>query len=173
MSSILIAYFSRPGENYLGGRIVDLPVGNTEQAARTLADLTGGLLYRIRPLKDYPAGYTACTRAAQAELRAGARPPLAGDPAGLAGFDTLLLAYPNWWGTMPMPVWTFLEQCHTAGKTILPLCTNEGSGMGSSEADLRRLCPGARVLPGLPLPGGAAAGCAPQLRRWLEQNGVL
>lgn len=80
---------------------------------------------------------------------------LAAAPPDTAGLDVLILCYPCWCGTMPMPVWTFLESCELAGKRILPMCTNEGSGMGRSEADIRRLCPEATVEKGLSVKGSA------------------
>ncbi len=85
----------------------------------------------------------------------------------------MVLAYPNYWGTMPMAVFTFLEAFDFAGKTILPICTNEGSGMGGSERDLKRVCPGAVVKPGLPITGSRAAESEGALRRYFAQNGLL
>lgn len=172
MGRILIAYFSRRGANYAGGRIVDLPVGNTEVAAGLLRKLTGGDLFPIEPAEPYPADYTETTEAAQRELRADARPPLAVAPPDLSGCDILFLGYPNWWGTLPMPVWTFLEACDLTGKTVLPFCTHEGSGLGDSERDLKRLCPGATVLKGLPIRGSAVREAEQDLAAWLRRSGV-
>ena len=89
------------------------------------------------------------------------------------GYDTIILGYPNYWGTMPMAVATFLERYDFSGKTILPLCTNEGSGMGASERDVRRYAPGAEVKTGLSILGSAAAESKEQVRRWLSANGLL
>ena len=94
-------------------------------------------------------------------------------PEDLDGYDTVVLAYPNYWGTMPMAVVTFLEHFDFIGKTILPLCTNEGSGMGASERDIRKYAPGAAVQKGLSIIGSDAANSAPTLRRWLSANGLL
>ncbi len=85
----------------------------------------------------------------------------------------MVLAYPNYWGTMPMAVVTFLEQFDFSGKVILPLCTNEGSSMGSSEADIRKYAPGAEVRKGLSVRGSQAASAGDSVRRWLKDNGVL
>ena len=169
---ILIAFFSRPGNNYVAGRIVDLPVGNTEVAAGLVRELTGGELFRIDPVKKYDADYRVCTEEAQRDQRADARPELTAYPGPLEDCGTVILCYPNYWGTMPMPVFTFLERTAPAGKRILPLCTNEGSGLGRSEADIRRLCPAADVRPGLSVRGGGAAGARDAIRRWLGQNGL-
>ena len=88
-------------------------------------------------------------------------------------YDTVLLGYPNWCGTMPMAVWTFLNAYSFAGKTILPFCTNEGSGLGRSLTDLALLCPDARVGAGLSIRGGGVAGARPELERWLKDSGLL
>lgn len=152
-TSLLIAFFSHPGQNYVNGDIVDLPVGNTEVAAQKLAHIIGARLLRIEQRKTYPPDYHALTEVAKKELKAGARPALKTALPDMAAVRCLFLGYPNWWGTMPMPVWTFLETLPTAGKKIAPFCTNEGSRMGRSEKDLRKLCPEAEVLPGLAITG--------------------
>jgi flavodoxin len=165
----LIAYFSRKGNNYLDGRIVSLPVGNTEVAARMIQSLAGGDLFPIEPAKAYPADYTRATEVAQEELSRNARPALAHQLDSVAGYDLILLGYPNWWGTMPMPVWTFLEAHDFSGKTILPFCTHEGSGLGHSEQDIRKLCPGAHIHPGLAIRGGSVGKAEKTLAAWLKQ----
>ena len=84
-----------------------------------------------------------------------------------------MLAYPCYWGTFPMAVASFLERSDFSGKTILPLCTNEGSGMGGSERDIRKLAPGAEVKKGLSIIGGSAADSGESVQRWLAANGML
>ena len=155
MKKILIAYYSRRGENYVGGTIVDIPVGNTEVMAQKIAELTGGDLFRIDTVEAYPADYTECTHVARKELKMNARPELTGKVDDMARYDTVFLGYPNWWGTMPMGVHTFLESYDFTGKTIVPFCTHEGSGMGHSVADIRKLCPGATVLDGRAIRGSS------------------
>jgi len=118
----LIAYFSRKGNNYRDGSIVDLPIGNTEVAAKMIQALTGGAMFHIDTVKTYPSDYTKATEIAQQELSQNARPVLAGQVDSLDSYDVVFLGYPNWWGTMPMAVWTFLEAHDFAGKTILPFC---------------------------------------------------
>lgn len=165
-TGILIAYFSHPGKNYAAVKIVDLPVGNTEVAAKKLAPITGGRLLRIEQAETYPHDYHELTGIAKKELNSGARPPLKSEIPDMAGVRYLLLGYPNWWGTLPMPVWTFQERAGTSGKKIAPFCTNEGSGMGRSEKDLRALCPRAEILSGLPLTGHKVAESDGALRAW-------
>lgn len=166
-ASLLIAYFSRPGQNYVNGGIVDLSVGNTEVAARKLAALTGAPPLRIEQAESYPPDCHELTEVARRELKSAARPALKTALPDAADLDVLLLGYPNRWGTMPIPVWTFLEALDLSGKKkIAPFRANEGSGMGRSEKDLRALCPGAEILPGLALTGHKAADADGPLRAW-------
>lgn len=171
-SKTLIAYFSRPGNNYVNGSIVNLPVGNTEIAAKKLQSLTGGMLFKIVPVKKYSEDYHNCTKEALKELRANARPELSEYLDNIDGYDTILLGFPNWWGTLPMPVWTFLERYDFSDKTILPLCTNEGSGMGKSEADIKRLCPGADIKCGLAIRGSNVSHADRELKDWIREAGL-
>jgi flavodoxin len=83
-------------------------------------------------------------------------------------YDVIYMGYPNWWGTMPMAVFTFLESYDFSGKTIIPYCTHEGSGMGRSERDIKKLCPNARVLPGLAIRGGTVDRADKDLSNWLK-----
>lgn len=152
---ILIAFYSRRGENYLNGSIVSLPVGNTETVAHKIERLTGGDMFRIDTLEAYPEDYTECTRVARLELDGNSRPALSAEVSGMEQYDVVFLGYPNWWGTMPMAVHAFLESYSFDGKTIIPFCTHEGSGMGHSVADIRALCPGATVLDGVAIRGGS------------------
>lgn len=167
-NKILIAYFSREGNNYVSGNIVDLPIGNTEIAAKFCAEITGGELIKIDPEKKYSDDYGTCTEEAQSELHAGARPALTSYKGSLDGYDTVILGYPNWWGTMPMPVWTFLERYDFTGKAIFPFCTHEGSGMGRSEADIQKLCPGSSVKKGLAIRGSSVKNVKKEIASWLE-----
>jgi len=171
-SKILMAYFSRAGNNYVGSRIVDLKTGNTEVAAKIIGELTGAALFKIDTVKSYPVDYTETTKVAQAELRAKSRPALSHQLSSLEGIETLILGYPNWWGTMPMAVFTFLESFDFGGKVIVPLCTHEGSGLGSSENDIRAACLGAKVLKGLALVGSDVGSSKSAIQSWLKASGI-
>ena len=164
----LIAYFSRADENYFSGQLKTIPVGNTEVVARTIQSLTGADLFKIEMKAPYAADYNTCIAQAQKAQRAGARPELTAWPETLDGYDAIYLGYPNYWGTMPMAVFTFLEHYDFTGKTIHPFCTHEGSGMGRSEADIRRTCPGAVVTPGLAVHGSNAGKAEGDVRKWLD-----
>lgn len=169
----LIAYYSRAGNNYVGGSIVNLPVGNTEVAANMIQKLTGGDLFKINTVKTYPTDYTETTEVAQRELRQNVRPELTGRIDNMADYRMIFLGYPNWWGTMPMAVYTFLEAYDFSGKTILPFCTHEGSGMGHSESDIKKLCPKSTVLKGLSLKGGSVQRSESEIAAWLKKSGVI
>jgi len=116
----LIAFYSRAGENYFGGAHHRISVGNTEKAAGMLADLTGGELYKIEQAQPYSDDYNTCTAEAKAHLRNNARPEVLNLPDDLDAYDEIYLGYPNYWGTMPMAVYTFLEHYDLTGKTIPP-----------------------------------------------------
>ena len=169
----LIAYYSRRGENYVDGAIANLAVGNTEVAAAMIQKLTGGDAFRIDTAKAYPGDYAETTEAAKEELRRNARPALKSHLADIGQYDAVVLGYPNWWGTMPMAVFTFLEEHDWKGKTVLPFCTHEGSGLARSVTDIKQACPGATVSAGLAIRGGRVRGAAAEIEAWLKSSGLL
>ncbi len=173
MAKTLIAFFSRADENYFGGAMRYVKVGNTEIVAGIIKDLTPADSFKIEMKNPYSPVYMTCIEEAKKDLRAKARPELVSMPESIDEYDTVILAYPNYWGTMPMAVYTFLESFDFSGKTILPLCTNEGSGMGSSEREIKKTCPSADVKKGLPITGSAAAGSKSSVERWLKANGLI
>ena len=118
--------------NYVSGKIVDLPVGNTERAAQMLRLFTGGDLFHIRTASVYPNDYQEVVKIAKKEKADNARPVLERDIDSIDDYDVIFLGYPNWCGTMPMALWTFLESHDFTDKTIYPFCTHEGSGVGHS-----------------------------------------
>ena len=173
MAKTLIAFFSRADENYFGGAMRYVKVGNTEIVAGIIKDLIPADTFKIEMKNPYSPVYMTCIEEAKKDLRAKARPELVSMPESIDEYDTVILAYPNYWGTMPMAVYTFLENFDFSGKTILPLCTNEGSGMGSSEREIKKTCPGADVKKGLPITGSAAANSKSSVERWLKANGLI
>ena len=170
MAKTLIAYFSHTGENYFGGQIRNISEGNTAVVAKFAQKATGGDLFQIQTVKEYPVNYKECTEVAAAEGRANERPALKGSLPDIAGYDTIILGYPCWWGTMPQAVFTFLESADFSGKKILPFCTHEGSGMGRSESDIKKLCPQATVAKGLAVSGSRCQSAEAGVRKWLEAN---
>lgn len=166
----IILYFSRGGENYVNGRIENLSVGNTEIAAKMLQKLTDAALFQIEPVVPYAEDYSTCIEEAKNDLQRGARPELKAYPENLDQYDTLYLGYPNYWGTMPAAVFSLLEKYDLTGKTILPFCTHEGSGMGKSEADLKKICHGAVIKKGLPIHGAHVKDAEQKIKKWLQEE---
>ena len=173
MTKTLIAFFSRADENYFGGAMRYVKVGNTEIVCNLIEEMISADTFKIEMKEPYSPVYMTCIEEAKKDLRAKARPELVSMPESIDEYDTIVLAYPNYWGTMPMAVFTFLEQYDFSDKTILPLCTNEGSGMGGSERDIGKAAPGANVKKGLSITGSSAANSGDAVRKWLAANGVL
>ena len=172
-SKSLIAYFSRKGNNYVNGSIVNLPIGNTEVIAKKIQKLTGSDFLQIKTVKSYPDDYTETTNVAQEEKRKNARPELVEKVNDMDSYDVIYIGYPNWWGTMPMAVFTFLEAYDFSGKNIAPYCTHEGSGMGSSERDIKKVCPHSKVLPGLAITGGSVDRSDKDVENWLKKLDLM
>ena len=163
----LISYYSRAGENYFGGAYRCVAQGSTEKVAKTLSELTGGTLLKIEQARPYSEDYQTCIAQAKRDLQANARPEAPNLPNSLDGYDEIYLGYPNYWGTMPMAVYTFLEKYDLSGKTIRPFCTHEGSGLSHTEQDVQAAAPGAVVKPGLAIRGSEADQAAAKLEAWI------
>ena len=182
--NILVAYFSRVGNTAWEDGVDAVTsaslnvedggfVGNAEYLARMAADATGGDIFLIQTVQTYPSDYRETTDAASVEQGNNARPELASHVENMDQYDTVVLVYPNWWGTLPMPLYTFLEEYDFSGKTILPLCTHEGSRMGSSERAIAGLCPDAVLLSGLAVRGSAASSAQAEVEEWVNASGIL
>ena len=173
MAKTLIAFYSRADENYFGGAMRYVKVGNTEIVCDIMKDMIPADSFKIEMKEPYSPVYMTCIEQAKKDLKENARPELVSMLESIDAYDTVVLAYPNYWGTMPMAVVTFLEHFDFTGKTILPLCTNEGGGMGSSERDIRKYAPGAEVKKGLSITGSEAANSKSAVERWLSAYGLM
>lgn len=166
---VLVVFFSHTGENYAVGNITK---GNTHIVAEMIAEATGGRLFEIVPEKAYPETYQECVEVAKQEKERNARPAVKGDIA-VEDYDVVFIGYPNWWGDMPMAVYTFLEKHDWSGKTLLPFCTHEGSGLSGTERKIADACKGATVGRGLALRGATAQNKRDEARKavqsWLEK----
>lgn len=149
----LVVFFSHTGENYNVGVITE---GNTAIIAKMIAAKTGADSFEIKPVKPYPQKYKECTDVAKAELNAQARPEYQGGVENLAQYDRVFIGAPVWWADWPMVVYTFLEKNDLSGKTLIPFCTHEGSGLSGFGAKLAAAVPGAKVLEGLAVTGRTA-----------------
>lgn len=170
MSDKIIVFYSRADENYVSGLIKTLKIGNTEAAAGIIAELTGADLFKIEQTKPYSQNYNECIAQAQADQRQNARPELKNYPENLQDYDVIYLGFPNYWSTMPMAVFTFLEHFDLKDKVIKPFCTHEGSGMGRSVKDIEMLCPGTRVERGLAIYGGSVLQSKKEIEKWIEEG---
>ncbi len=168
MAGTLVVYYSRKGANYMPGGIQILEKGHTAYAAEYIAGALGADLFEIDTVKPYAEDYKACCGEAVAEIKANARPEIRGFAEDISRYDTLFVCFPCWCGTAPMCVFTFLEHYDLAGKKIIPLCTNEGSGMANSEKDIARSCPGATVLPGLSVRGHQVKDSEAEIAAWAK-----
>lgn len=183
-SRVLIAYFSRVGITDFAEDVdvvssASLNVGedgkltgNCAVAANMVREATGGDMFQIVTTAKYPSEYDDTTDQAAREQDANARPELAALVKNMDDYDTIFLVYPNWWGTLPMPLFTFLSQYDFSGKTILPLCTHEGSGLGGSVDDIESLCPNATLLEGLAIRGGDVNGAQNAVKDWIDGLGM-
>lgn len=183
-SNILVAYFSRVGNTNWEDEVdavtsASLNVMNGEYFgnAQLLADMaqqtTSGDLFLIQTEEPYPSDYRQTTDKAKEEQNDNARPALVSHVDNMDKYETIVLVYPNWWGTLPQPLFTFLEEYDFSGKTILPLCTHGGSCMGSSESDISLLCPNAMLLEGLAISGSDAASAQSDVEAWINNSGIL
>ena len=172
MSKILIAYFSHAGQNYSHGGIRNLPVGNTEVVAQKLHAMLPSDLFYIDTVQKYPDDHMKKIEIAKREYEQNARPELTAWVENMDDYDTVILAFPNWWTTMPMAVFTFLESYDFAGKTICPLITHGGSGFSNSLRDIAKLCPKSKITEGLAINGDNAANCDKELEKWIKKIGL-
>ena len=167
---VLVVYFSRPGSNYSVGNV---KVGNTQVLAEMIAKETGAATFKIDPEKVYPAGYDECTKVAKQEKTSNARPAIKGD-VKVEDYDVIFIGYPNWWSDAPMPVYTFIEKHNWQGKTVIPFCTHEGSGL-SNEREIKAAVKGATLLKGLGMYGHTAQNdrdnAAKTVKNWLTEIG--
>lgn len=148
----LVVYFSHTGENYSVGTISE---GNTGIIAKMIAKKTGAELFEILPQKEYPKSYKECIDVAKDEQRKNARPAYKGE-IDTSAFDTIYIGYPIWWSDLPMIVYTFLEKHDLNGKTIIPFCTHEGSGVSGTDGSIKRLYKTAAVKQALAVRGATA-----------------
>lgn len=154
-SNILIAYFTVPedidtnGIDANSGASVVVKdeevLGNMEYMALTIQDAIGGDLFRIETKEAYPLDHEPLVDQAAEEQDENARPELATHIENPEQYDTILLGYPNWWGDMPQPLFTFLEEYDFSGKTIIPFNSHGGSGFSNTIEEIKELQPDANI----------------------------
>ncbi len=150
---ILVAFYSKAGENYNVGNV---ETGNTEIMAQNIAELVAGDLFKIEPITLYPDNYEKATIIAKEELITNKRPEIKNTITNFEDYDIIFLGYPIWWGTYPMIINTFMESYNFNGKTIIPFNTHEGSGLANTYQEIRQKLGNCKVLNGLAINGKAA-----------------
>lgn len=180
---ILIAYFSVPEDISTDGIDADAgasvvvrdgeTLGNVQFMAETVQETIGGDLFRIETTQQYPLDHDPLVDQAAEEQDADARPELATHIENLEQYDTVILGYPNWWGDMPQPLYTFLEEYDFSGKTIIPFCPHGGSGFSQTEDTIAKLQPNAQISSeGLTISRNEVADSADEVTAWAESLGL-
>ena len=170
MAKNLIIYYSRTGENYWNGSIKNISKGNTEIVAEFIQKAVGGDLFQVDTVKPYADDYYVCIEEAKKELRENARPEIKESIDSIAEYDNIFVCGPCWWGTFPMAIFTQLEKLDWTGKKVMAVMTHEGSGLGSCERDLKKLCTGATFGKGLAVHGADAAKSEGEVAAWAKKS---
>ena len=156
----LVAYFSRSG--------------NTQEMASYIAEQTGGDLFRIETVQEYPGSHDPLLEFAYNERAEGARPELAAEMENLDSYDIIFLGYPNWNADLPMPLYTLLEQTDLSGKTIVPFTTHGGSGFSRTIQTIQELQPNATVVSdGLSISRNSVAQAEGDVASWVSGLGLI
>lgn len=167
-SSVIVVYYSRADENYADGGKEWLEVGHTKVMAGYIVEALGADEYEIVPKEAYPEGYDECCDVALEEQKNDARPEIANPLPDLAGYQTVFIGCPIWWGDEPMIVRTFIEGVDLADKTVVPFTTHGGSGLGSVPSNLQAALPDASFLDGYAVAGTAVDGARDEVVSWAK-----
>lgn len=165
----LVIYYSREGENYVGGSIKSIPKGNTEIIAEMIGKSINADLFKVETVKEYDKSYMVCIEEAKKELQENARPELKKYLENIDTYDNIIIAGPCWWGTYPMAILSLIERLDFSGKRVFPLMTHEGSGLSGAPAALKKYCRGATVGKGLAIHGADAANSEKAVSKWLKE----
>lgn len=127
--------------------------GNTEYFANEINLRVKGDMHKIITVQGYPDDYDTTVDIAKKEQNDNFRPKLTSKAPNLSEYENIFIGYPNWWGTLPMALFTFFEENDFSGKNLIPFTTHEGSYFGRSLGDLEKLNPNATILEGLEIRG--------------------
>ncbi|MFF3380410.1 flavodoxin [Streptomyces sp. NPDC002680] len=170
---VLLAYFSRPGENYFNGGRTDLKTGNTEVLARMIGEHIECDVHRIEAADPYSDDYDETVARNVREQNADARPVIANPLSGIDRYDVVLLASPIWNVRAPMIMSAFAERYDFRGKTVHPVTTHAMSGLGTTERDYEKICQGATIGEGLAVRGEEVRNADAEVQSWLRRIGAL
>jgi len=149
-------------------------LGNTQYVAYVIAENTGADLFRIEPKMPYTTNHTDLVAQAKEEQNTDARPELVANVENLDQYDTVFIGYPNWWGDMPMILYTFFDSNDFSGKTIIPFNTHGGSGFSSTVSTIAKLEPDAAVNEdGFTVSRDNVQEAAPDIVAWLTRLGYV
>lgn len=171
MAKILTVFFSLTGQTYADGGVVTLDKGFTNIAAEYIQEVVGGDLFQIEQTRKYAEDHFTMIDEAKEEYQNNERPALKGFCDNLDDYDTIFLGFPNWWGTLPMPVLTFMDHYDWSGKRIIPFNTSGGGGFGRSLKDLAKSAKGAKIDPnGLTVKGTEVTASKSQIQKWAKSQ---
>ena len=145
--------------------------GHTKKVAEMIHQKVGGDILRVEPEKAYPQDYDTLVKLAKKEQAENARPAIKTAIPNLEEYGVIFLGYPNWWSSLPMPMFTFIEQAKMDGRVIAPFDTHGGGGLGHSIDDLKKALPAAKILKPLAVSGNRADSAEPNVAKWLEELG--
>ena len=146
--------------------------GNTKNVAESIQNQTDADIFEIITQTPYSDDYDTVVDFAQEEQRADARPTIAGSIENIAQYDVIYVGFPNWWGDMPMILYTFFDSYDLSGKTIAPFCTSGGSGLSNTVNEIKSLEPGAAVTKGLHIGSGSSSNPEHAVSAWLDDIGL-
>ncbi|MBU8791481.1 hypothetical protein KM885_11860 [Oceanobacillus caeni] len=167
----IVLYFSRKHENMMNGEIRSVDMGNTAIIANKIAAQLNMDAIEITPINEYPENYQETVDCAKTEKAKQARPKYKLGTFDLSKFKEIIIGYPNWCGTYPMVIASFLEDYDLSGKILYPFCTHEGSALGTSMDDLRESCPNSTIKQGLAIHGSKVAKADRAVMHWISHIG--
>ena len=144
--------------------------GNAEVIADWIAEAKGCDTYEIETVEKYPADYDETVNQAQEEQNEDARPKLEGDKLDLAKYKNVYLVFPNWWGDMPMALYTFFDEQDFADKNITVCVTHGGSAFSDTIATIKELEPKATVKEGMELSDSDVLDSEKEVKDWAKAN---
>lgn len=166
----IIIYFSHTGENLISGKLTYIETGNTKIVAKKISEQLNGMKYmELVPQSLYPDVYKKTVEIAEVEKREQKYVAYQKIDIDFAEHEEIFLGYPNWCGTIPRIVASFLEDNKMDNKKIYPFCTHEGSNLGNSVNDIKKSCPNAQILQRLPVRGTNANKSDTAIKNWLIQ----
>ena len=146
--------------------------GNTENVAKSIQSQTDSDIFEIVPATPYSDDYDTVVDLAQEEQRSKARPAISGTIKNIADYDVIYVGFPNWWGDMPMILYTFFDTYDLSSKTIALFCTSGGSGLSGTVNEVKSLEPNATVTEGLHIGSGSSSNPDKAVSEWLNDIGL-